>query len=79
MLKNLRHPKKKKKKGDKGETLSKTRRAIRPKPLVILRIRGEIRPRDRKRGQTWPGDRKEKAKPSFNVHTPYHSLQLDAI
>jgi hypothetical protein len=81
MLKNLRHPKQKNKKKERNEReiLSKTRRAIRPKALVILWIRGEIRPKDRKRGQTWPGDRKEKVKPSFNVYTPCHSLQLDVI
>jgi hypothetical protein len=71
MLYNLRHTKKK---GDERETLSRIRRATRPKALLILRIRGEIRPRDRKRGQTWPGDRKEKAEPSFKVYTPCHSL-----
>jgi hypothetical protein len=36
------------KKEDERETLSKIRRATRPKALLILRIRGEIRPRDRK-------------------------------
>jgi hypothetical protein len=36
--------------GDERVTPSKIRRAIRPKALIILRIKGEIRPRDRKRG-----------------------------
>jgi hypothetical protein len=31
-------------------TLSKIRRAVRPKILIILRIKSEIRPKDRKRG-----------------------------
>jgi hypothetical protein len=31
-------------------TPSKIRRVIRPKALIILRIKGEIRPKDRKRG-----------------------------
>jgi hypothetical protein len=62
------------KKKDKMETLLRIRRATRPKALLILRIRGEIRPRDRKRGQTWPGERKEKAEPSFKVYTPCYSL-----
>jgi hypothetical protein len=43
-------PKKKKKENDERETLLKTRRASRPKALLILWIRGEIRPRDRKWG-----------------------------
>jgi hypothetical protein len=49
MLENLRQ-KKKPPFGDERVTLSKIRRAIRPKALIILRIRGEIRPKDRKRG-----------------------------
>jgi hypothetical protein len=47
MLENLRQ---KKIFGDERVTLSKIRRVIRPKALIILRIRGEIRPKDRKRG-----------------------------
>jgi hypothetical protein len=50
MLENLRQKNKKKPFGDERVTLSKIRRAIRPKALIILRIKGEIRPRDRKRG-----------------------------
>jgi hypothetical protein len=42
--------KEKKRKDDERETLSKIRRALRPKALLILRIRGEIRLRDRKWG-----------------------------
>jgi hypothetical protein len=51
MLENLRHNQiKKLSLGDGRVTLSKIRRAIRPKALIILRIKGEIRPKDRKRG-----------------------------
>jgi hypothetical protein len=51
MLENLRHNKKKKPSlGDGRITPPKIRRAIRPKALIILRIKGEIRPKDRKRG-----------------------------
>jgi hypothetical protein len=52
MLENLRHNQKKKPPslGDGRVTPSKIRRAIRHKALVILRIKGEIRPKDRKRG-----------------------------
>jgi hypothetical protein len=49
-LENLRQKKKKNLFGDERVTLSKIRRAIRPKALIILRIKGEIRPKDRKRG-----------------------------
>jgi hypothetical protein len=49
MLENLRHTKKKTFE-DKRVIPSKIRRAIRPKALLILRIKGEIRLRDRKRG-----------------------------
>jgi hypothetical protein len=52
MLESLRHNQKKKPPflGDKRVAPLKIRRVIRPKTLIILRIRGEIRPRDRKRG-----------------------------
>jgi hypothetical protein len=49
MLENLRHNQKPKKTppvGDGRITPSKIRRVIRPKTLIILRIKGEIRPRD---------------------------------
>jgi hypothetical protein len=50
MLENLRHNKKNPLLGDGRVISSKIRRAIRPKTLVILRIKSEIRPKDRKRG-----------------------------
>jgi hypothetical protein len=53
-----------------GEILSKIRRATRPKALIVLRIRGEIRPRDRKWGQTWPRDRREKTKHRLLIYIP---------
>jgi hypothetical protein len=61
---------KKKKKDDERETLSKTRRASRPKALLILRIRGEIRPRDQKWGQIWPGSRKGKTEHCHSMYIP---------
>jgi hypothetical protein len=62
--------KKKKKENDERETLSKTRRASRPKALLILRIRGEIRPRDQKWGQIWPGSRKGKTEHCHSMYIP---------
>jgi hypothetical protein len=52
MLENLRHNQKKTPPflGDGRVIPSKIRRVIRPKALIILWIRGEIRPKDRKRG-----------------------------
>jgi hypothetical protein len=50
MLENLRHNQKKPSLGDGRVTPPKIRRVIRPKALIILRIKGEIRPKDRKRG-----------------------------
>jgi hypothetical protein len=81
MLENLYHNQKKNppQVGDERVISSKIRRAIRFKTLIILRIKGEIRPKDRKRGHLWPEVRKEKVKPSFNVRTFYYNLQLDAI
>jgi hypothetical protein len=60
----------KKKKDDERETLSKIRRASRPKALLILRIKGEIRPKDRKWGQIWPGGRKEKTEHCLLMYIP---------
>jgi hypothetical protein len=40
--------KKKKRKNDERETLLKIRRASRPKALLILRIKGEIKLKDQK-------------------------------
>jgi hypothetical protein len=50
MLENLRHNQKKNPLflGDERVTSSKIRRVIRSKALIILRIRNEIRPKDRK-------------------------------
>jgi hypothetical protein len=57
--------------------------ATRPKALIILRIRGEIRPKDRKWGQTRPEDRKEKTKHRLLMYIPfaiaYSQMQYELI
>jgi hypothetical protein len=60
--------KKKKRRTMRGKHSQKTRRASRLKALLILRIRGEIRPRDRKWGQIWPGGRKGKTEHYLSMY-----------
>jgi hypothetical protein len=65
--------------GDGRVTPSKIRRAIRPKALIIRRIRGEIRPRDRKRGHLGQELERKRRNRLLMYVLFCHSLQLDAI
>jgi hypothetical protein len=82
MLENLRHNQKKKKNsllGDGKVTSSKIKRAIRLKTLVILRIKDEIRSKDRKRGRLDQEIERKRRNDLLTYVSFYYSLQLNAI